>query len=230
MARLIDLSQDIYEGMPVYPGHLKTVLFDHASHEETAPRFDSGFSFQTKGFLLNDNGPTHVDSFSHLDPDPSADTIDKMPLELFYGDAVCVDVTGAAPRTDIPVARVEEGLAAAGLEVRRGDIVLFHTGTWDAHAGTKAYLSEFPGFGADVADWIVERGVKAFGVDTCTPDNPSSRIYPIHMMGRAHHITHYENLANLGQVVGRRFTFIGLPLKLVGAHGGPTRAAAVLDD
>jgi kynurenine formamidase len=50
------------------------------------------------------------------------------------------------------------------------------------------------------------------------------------MMGRKHHITHYENLTNLDQVVGRRFTFIGLPLKLTGAHGGPTRAAALLDD
>ena len=228
--RLVDLSQDIYQGMFVYPGHLKTVLFDHVSHEETAPRFDSGFSFQTKGFLLNDNGPTHVDSFSHLDPDPSAATIDQMPLDLFYGEAVCVDVTGAPPRTDIPVARVEDGLASAGLDVRPSDIVLFRTGTYERYGGTKAYLFEFPGLGPDVGEWIVEKRVKCFGVDTCTPDNPDSRIYPIHMMGRTHHITHYENLANLDQVVGRRFTFAGFPLKLQGAHGGPTRAVAILDD
>jgi kynurenine formamidase len=229
MPRTVDLSQEIYTGMMVYPGHLKTVLFDHASHEETAPRFDSGFSFQTKGFLMNDNGPTHVDSFSHLDPDPTAQTIDEMPLELFFGDAVCIDVTGAAPRTDIGVDRVEQGLADAGQDVREGDIVLFYTGTATAYQGTPEYVSEFPGLGADVADWIVDHGVKSFGVDTCTPDNPSSRSYPIHMMGRAHHITHYENLTNLDKVAGRRFTFIGLPLKLKGAHGGPTRAMAVLD-
>jgi kynurenine formamidase len=230
MPRIVDLSQDIYTGMMVYPGHLKTVLFDHATHTETAPRFDSGFSFQTKGFLLNDNGPTHVDSFSHLDPDPSAQTIDQMPLELFYGDAVCVDVTGAEPRTDIPVSRVEQGLADAGQEVRSGDILLFYTGTATKYGGTPEYVTEFLGLGADVADWIVDKGIKSFGIDTCTPDNPSSRIYPIHMMGRAHHITHYENLTNLDQVGGCRFTFIGLPLKLKGAHGGPTRAVAVLDD
>lgn len=228
--RLVDLSQDIYQGMMVYPGHLKTVLFDHATHAETAPRFESGFSFQTKGFLLNDNGPTHVDSFSHLDPDPSAATIDQMRLDLFYGDAICVDVTGARPRTDIPVSRVEQGLASAGLEVHADDIVLFRTGTYERVGGTEAYLSEFPGLGVDVADWIVERKVKCFGVDTSTPDNPTSRIYPIHMMGRKQHITHYENLANLDQVSGRRFTFVGFPLKLRGAHGGPTRAVAILTD
>ena len=80
--QIIDLSQDIYEGMKVYPGHLKTVQFEHATHEETAPRFDGGFSFQTTGFMLNDNGPTHVDSFSHLDPDPSAETIEKTALRF----------------------------------------------------------------------------------------------------------------------------------------------------
>jgi Putative cyclase len=46
--------------------------------------------------------PTHVDSFSHLDPDPTAQTIEQMPLDLFYGTAVCLDVTGvpvaACPR------------------------------------------------------------------------------------------------------------------------------------
>lgn len=228
--RLVDLSQDIYTGVPVYPGHLKTVLFDHASHEETAPRFTSGFSFQTKGFLMNDNGPTHVDSFSHLDPDPSASPIDQMPLDLFYGPAICIDVTGAEPRTDISVGRVEQGLADAGLRVEPGDIVLFYTGTWNIYAGKPEYVREFPGLGADVADWIVERGVKSFGVDSSTPDNPSSTIYPIHMMGRKHHITHYENLANLDRVAGKRFIFVGFPLKLRGAHGGPTRAVAVLDD
>jgi len=34
----------------------------------------------------------------------------------------------------------------------------------------------------------------------------------------------------MDQVAGSRFTFIGLPLKLKGAHGGPMRAVGVLDD
>jgi kynurenine formamidase len=174
---LVDLSQDIYEGMKVYPGHLKTVQFEHATHEETAPRFDSGFSFQTTGFMLNDNGPTHVARSATSTPTRRRSRY-QMPLNLFWRRDR-IDVTGAEPRTDVPVSRVEEGLAADGLDVRPGDILLFRTGTYERLGGTKAYLSEFPGLGADVADWIVERQVKAFGVDTCTPDNPSSTIYPI---------------------------------------------------
>jgi kynurenine formamidase len=50
------------------------------------------------------------------------------------------------------------------------------------------------------------------------------------MMCRHAHVTHYENLANLDKVVNRRFVFAGFPLKLRGAHGGPTRAVAILED
>lgn len=227
--RLIDLSQDIYEGMKVYPGHLKTVTFQHVTHEETAPRFEGGFSFQTWGFMLNDNGPTHVDSFSHLDPDPDAPTIDQMPLELFYGEAVCIDVSLIPARTDITSDNLETALAEAGHSISRGDMLLLYTATYDRFRGTPQYLTDFPGLGEEASQWILERGVKTFGVDSPTPDNPTSRTYPCHMMCRANHVTHYENLV-LTEVVGRRFTFIGFPLKVVGAHGGPTRAVAILED
>jgi kynurenine formamidase len=228
MTRLIDLSQPIYEEMKVYPGHLKTVTFQHATHEETAPRFEGGFSFQTLGFMLNDNGPTHVDSFSHLDPDPSAQTIDQMSLDLFYGDALCVDVSGVPEHTDITPDHIEAGLAQASLEVKAGDMCFFYTATYDRYAGKKEYLSNFAGLGAEAAEWIVDKGIKTFGVDSPTPDNPISKTYPIHMMCRRVHITHYENLV-LTEVVGRRFTFVGFPLKVIGAHGGPTRAVAIVD-
>jgi kynurenine formamidase len=230
VSRLIDLSQPIYTGMKVYPGHLKTVVFEHATHEETAPRFDSGFSFQTTGIMLNDNGPTHVDSFSHLDPDPDAPTIDQMPLELFYGPAICLDVSDRPAKTDITGDHLDAALERSGLAVHEGDTVLFYTATYNRHQGTPAYLTDFPGLGESGSQWIVDNGVKVFGVDTPTPDNPTSTSYPCHMMCRRHRKTHYENLANLDQVVNTRFTFIGLPLKTVGAHGGPTRAAALTQD
>lgn len=230
MSRLIDLSQPIYQGMKVYPGHLKTVVFEHVTHEETALRFEGGFSFQTTGIILNDNGPTHVDSFSHLDPDPDAPTIDAMALDLFYGPAICLDVSDRPPRTDITAEHLDDALDRSGLQLRSGDIVLFRTATYERHGGKPEYLTDFPGIGESGSQWIVDHEVKTFGVDTPTPDNPISKTYPCHMMCRRHRKTHYENLANLDQVVNTRFTFIGLPLKTVGAHGGPTRAAALTDD
>ncbi len=226
--QLIDLSQPIYEGMQVYPGHLKTVTFQHATHEETAPRFESDFSFQTLGFMLNDNGPTHVDSFSHLDPDPEAPTIDQMALDLFYGPAICLDVSAVPEQTDITADHLEAALGSSGLTLNPGDHCFFYTATYDKYGGTSKYLTDFAGLGASAVEWIVDREVTTFGVDSPTPDNPTSSIYPAHLMCRRERKTHYENLV-LTEVVGSRFTFVGFPLKVVGAHGGPTRAVAIID-
>jgi kynurenine formamidase len=52
----------------------------------------------------------------------------------------------------------------------------------------------------------------------------------VHLFSRASGITHYENLANLAEVAGRRFTFFGFPLRIRGGHGSPVRAVAMLDD
>jgi kynurenine formamidase len=190
VGRLIDLSQEIYQGMYVYPGHLKTVIWDFHSHEETRERFEGGMSYQSKGLLMSDHGPTHVDALNHLDPREGAPSIDEMDLSLFYGDATCIDVSHKEPQTYIDDTDLDE-------------------------AGS---------------NWIVEKGIKIFGVDSPSPDNPISRTYPCHMMCREHGITHYENLANLDQLVGKHFTLIGFPLRLRGGTGSPVRTVAVLDE
>src|SRR5262245_17890772 len=116
--RLIDLSQEIYQGMPVYAGHLKTVIWEHASHEEIAPSFEGGFSYATRGLLLSDHGPTHVDALAHLDPAPSAPTIELMGLEHFYGPGTCIDVSDARAHTDITPERLQQATRDAGDQLR----------------------------------------------------------------------------------------------------------------
>jgi kynurenine formamidase len=225
---LIDLSQEIYQGMPVYPGHLKTVIWEHASHAETARNFEGGFSFRSSGLLMSDHGPTHVDALAHLDPRPGAPAIDAMALDTFYGDATCVDVSHKGPHDYVSAEEMDAAEAAGGVRVEPGMILLIRTGTADRLGGTPEYTSQYPGLDESAAGWLRDRGVKAFGVDSPSPDNPISRTYPVHMMCRAEGITHFENLANLDRVVGRAFTFIGFPLRIRAGTGSPVRAVAVL--
>jgi kynurenine formamidase len=214
--------------MPVYAGHLKTAVWEYHSHEETVEAFDGGFSYQSRGLVLSDHGPTHVDSFSHFDPSADAPAIDQMDLAQFCGPATCIDVSHADPHAFIGADQLDVAVAKAGGLLAHGDVLLLHTGTHKRLGGTPAYSRDYPGLDEGAAEWLVAQGVKAFGVDSPSPDNPISRTYPVHMMCRREHITHYENLANLDLLVGRRFTFIGFPLRIRNGTGSPVRAVAVV--
>ena len=48
-------------------------------------------------------------------------------------------------------------------------------------------------------------------------------------VGLASPSTVHAHLANLERVVGKRFLYVGLPLKLAGGTGCPIRAVAVLE-
>jgi hypothetical protein len=102
--------------------------------------------------------------------------------------------------------------------------------TYDCFHGRLDYLGQYPGLDESGSAWLVEKGIKIFGVDSPSPDNPISRTYPCHMMCREHGIAHYENPANLDQLVGRRFTFVGCSLRIRGGIGSPVRPVAVLDE
>ena len=107
----------------------------------------------------------------------------------------------------------------SGVSVNEGDTLLLYTGTYNHYYGKVDYLSQYPGLDESGSGWLVEKGIKIFGVDSPSPDNPISSTYPCHMMCREHGIVHYENLANLDNLVGKRFTFIGLPLRIRGGTG-----------
>ena len=91
-------------------------------------------------------------------------------------------------------------------------------------------LNGFAGISAEAVHWMADRGVKIFGVETISPDLVYlTDEYPTHRACAERGLTHYENLNNLAEVVGRRFLFVGLPLRLEVAYGSPVRAAAILD-
>jgi kynurenine formamidase len=230
MSKIIDLSQEIYDGMPVYKGHLETKVWQHHRHEDTAPNFDSDFSYQSLGITFCDHGPTHVDAFSHLDTAPDAPTIDQMSLDMFWGEGICLDVSDVRAPDYITGEHLERAHGDSAVKLRQGDVLLIRTGSPERYGGTAEYTTAYPGLDQSAADWLSAHKPKVFGIDSPSPDNPIDRIYPAHLYSRRERVTHYENLANLEQVTGRRFTFFGFPLRVRGGHGSPVRALAMLDD
>jgi kynurenine formamidase len=235
MARkLIDLTQEIYNGMPVYPGHQRTVLFDVKTHDETRELNKPGKHTSTvMGLLMCDHGPTHVDAFVHIDSSPAAESIDQLPLDLFYTPAVCLDVSHRRAGECITAQDLENACAKANQKVEKGMTVLLYTGHFNRCYPRMEWLMQYPGLDREAMLWLAAKGVVNVGIDSPSIDSSSemkNKNYPAHAVCREKRILNTENLAHLERVVGKRFDFIGLPLLIRRGTGSPIRAVAAFEE
>ncbi|HUB14772.1 MAG TPA: cyclase family protein [Acetobacteraceae bacterium] len=228
--RLIDLSREIHHKMARLPNHPMVIIAPFTTHEEK--RIADGYLFSSAVMSLNmgDHSGTHVDAPYHFDERPGAATIDQMPLENFFTDAVCLDLSHKPLCSDITIADLEMAERAAGIEIRPKDTVLLHMDFHRRTQGTDAYLTDFPGLTKESAIWLGERAITMFGVEAVSPGRPGRNNFEVHHVCRDMGFTHVEGLVNLDQLVGKgRFRFIGFPLRIKGGTGSPIRAVAWLD-
>jgi kynurenine formamidase len=228
--RLIDLTQEIYEGMVLWKGHPPTKIVVHATHEDTAALFDPPYSYTAETITLTTHAGTHTDSVSHVDPRPGAPSIEELPLDWFYTEAICIDLSHLPPRSLYSVADIEQALARHGLDIRPGDTVLIHSGHYSRTRDTDAYATEYSGLSREAAELIYGRGAVNIGAEAPSIDVAGTTTYPSHLVCRELGRLNTENLADLSAVVGRRFRYIGLPLPIRRGSGSPVRAVAVLED
>jgi len=237
---IVDLSIEVFEGQPVYPSHQKTAIFEAKTHEDTRNRYgEDALTTTTLGILMSDHGPTHTDAIYHFDPSDNAETIEEMPLHMFYTSAVCVDVTHIRSAEDyLSTSELQDRLEDAGLAIESGDTVLLYTGHLERNWDTHDWLYDYGGLTREVTEWIADQGAVSIGVDAPSIDSSAEMKrrqrgeedhYPAHQVCKERSITNTENMANLGEVAGERFTYIGLPLKIREGTGSPVRAVAIRD-
>ena len=230
MAELIDLSQEIYTGMPVYKKLPPVTVSVHATHEEWAGQPDAPQQTPAVNHLaMGEHTGTHVDALSHMGSAWAGQTIDTMPLSTFYTEGICLDLSAKQPAELIEVADLEAALAAAELTLQPGDTVLIYTDHYRRAFGTEAW-GRGPGLSAEATRWLGEQRIAAFGVETMAPGVSGVSNKEVHRICGELGFTHYENLINLHLLIGRgRFRFIGLPLRIRGGTGSPVRAVAVFE-
>ena len=227
---IIDLSQEIYSGMPVFPGMPGVTVAMHVSHEEwdKIPASDV-VSPAVNRLELGEHTGTHVDALNHMAREYRGRSIDSMPLAMFYTQGLCLDLSHKGLQELIESADLERALSAAGLKIEPGDTVLLYTDHYRRAFGTDDW-ERSPGLSADATRWLGEQGIAAFGVEAAAPGVRHVSNRQVHHICGELGFTHYENLVNLHQLVGRgRFRFIGLPLKIRGGTGSPVRAVAVFE-
>ncbi len=235
MPEVVDLTCpfDMNHSVPQYP----TIAPDiQLGFKYTIPR-DGRYCGEIHLFA---HAGTHVDAPLHIFEDGAS--LDQIPLDRFHGEAICLD---------IPKGALEEitadDLEQAGADVGKGDIVLIHTG-WGRYyvddPKDSYYLAyRQPGLVQDAAQWLVDRGVKAVGIDTFAIRHPELSptmtledrkagkprpVEPVHDILLSNQVVIVEQLTNLDKIAGQRVQVSFFPLNLVGFDGSPVRAVAFL--
>jgi kynurenine formamidase len=139
------------------------------------------------------------------------------------------------PRYEITVADLKGALQREGVQIRSGDMVLFHTG-WGSlwmKDNTRFGDSE-PGIGVAAAQMLVDAEVVVVGADTwgveVMPNPDNSLSAPVHQLFLARNgIYLHENLitADLARDNVYEFVYVFAPLRLKGATGSPGNPIAI---
>lgn len=208
---VIDISQPLGPATAVWPGDRPLAL-------EWTLRRDRGDSVDVAAITLSVHTGTHVDGPMHTGPGPGAG---ELPLAAFVGPAVVVDarpfVTGEPPAVG---PEVLEGVDAAGTPR-----VLLRTRD---HADPTRFPDRVVALSAALARRLVEDGFVLVGTDAPSIDPVESTALEAHRLLAGAGIVNVENLALSGVEPGR-YTFVGLPLRLVGADSSPVRAVLLED-
>jgi len=230
MLEIIDLSQEIFTGMPIFPGLPEVKITIHVSHEELEGITDSDVVSPAVNRLeLGEHTGTHVDAINHMKRQYRGQSIDTMPITMFYTEGICLDLSHKGLLELIEIADLERALSEAKLEIKPGDTVLLYTDHYRRAFGTDDWHNG-PGISIAAARWLGEQQIAAFGVETVSPGVRHVSNKEVHWICGELGFTHYENMMNLYQLIGRgRFRFIGLPLKIRGGTGSPVRAIAVFE-
>ena len=228
--QLVDLSRTIEHRTPAHPSHPPVIVTVWNDHSEVKKAGNTEFTSKSLTLSMSDHSATHVDAPCHFSSSSGAVSIDKVPLENFYTEAICLDLSHVALKHEITVAEMEAALKVSGEEIQKGDTVLIHMGVNDRLFGKPEYLHDFPGLHVEAVHWLADKGIIMFGVEAISPAPEGEPNFKAHIACAQRGITHMEGLMNLDKLLEQgRFRFIGFPLKIKDGTGSPIRAVAVIE-
>ena len=206
--KIIDISQEIYSGMPVYPG-------DPSFQERRVSSFKQGDMCEVSEITMGTHCGTHVDAPLHMLPDGAP--LDSIPLDSFIGKCRVLTV----PYPIISEKTLEE------FEIKPGERILLRTdpnGKYNRHGKfNPAVLS------MRAAQYLAQLPVKLVGIDAPTVENMELCDGEVHRTLLKAGIPILEGL-RLEEVEGENYTLSALPIRLNGENGAPCRAVLIEED
>lgn len=198
---------------------------------------------------------THIDALNHyglhgriwngFDPDTQlgdrgwkktgAETIPPI-----VARGVMIDVAAAqgvamlAPLHRVTASDLKAALARQGTTIRRGDVVLVHTGRMALFDKAKEFTKDPPGLSPDGAAFLADAGAMIVGADNLSLETFPSQVegdwVPVHTYLLGHKGIPIIEMAVLDALAKDHvytFAFVGGSLKFRGASAAPIRPVAI---
>ena len=167
--RLVDLSHPWGYSTPMWPAgedfYIQKVQYMSKANRLTQLMYGFHMHIGT-----HSDSPAHVvqgGAFTH-----------ELPLENFYGTGVVVDIPKGKWEIITP-----EDLEKATPRIEKGDIVIIHTGSHRHWGHSDDYFMNGPGLNKAAGQWLVQKGIKALGVDMQALDHPCATYMVDHGVG-----------------------------------------------
>ncbi|KIL38033.1 hypothetical protein SD70_29150 [Gordoniibacillus kamchatkensis] len=226
---VVDLTVTLEKGIPRWPSHPHLVIDQTVTHEH------DGYYCQSVSFA--EHTGTHMDAPYHAHRELPHLTLESVAPDALIGMCTSIDLSGREwlPGESAELDDVERALARTGAEIDEGDIVLINFGWlkrfWTTGRDWRYYADNQPGLTKEVADFLLEKRVRAVGTDTIAVGTPIadgvSGYCHFHQRVLKNEIYLMECLVNLELLPAKCF-FIAAPLKIHNGSGSPVRALAYI--
>jgi kynurenine formamidase len=213
VARFIEVSHPVVDGMKTYPGLPEPVVNVNVSYEASHERYQGKAEFFIASLHLCGNTGTYVDSPIHRFRD--AADLASLPLERLADlETVVLDCT--------------EGEGAIGPEALTGvelryRAVLIRT-DFSRYWGTPEYFEPNPFLTAEACDMLVRAGALFVGIDSLNIDDTADPSRPAHTKLLGAGIPICEHMTNLAAVPESGGRLHAVPIAWVGGASFPVRA------
>jgi arylformamidase len=221
-ARLIDLTHELDDHIPMFPGLPGLELSDLLDRDASRANYEGDTSFLIQRIALKGNCGTYMDAPFHRYP--GGVDLAALPLE----STACLpgvridarDATTSGRRT------IDESYLN-GCDVG-GRAVLFWTG-WDDRWPDASYLDPNPFINADLAERLVEEGAALVGIDCWNIDDTENGSRPAHSILLRGGVPIVENLRSLSALECDNFSFTAAPIPIRNGTAIPVRAFAIVE-
>jgi len=204
--KVIDLTIELSENTPVYPGDKKPDV------TRTGKISENGYIDFTLTTGMHTG--THIDGPMHMqEQSPYLSEID---IDQFTGKGILINASGE---------KIIEWKPEYDGEITADSIVLIYTGHSEK-IGKDQYFTDHPVISENFAEKLVSKKIKLLGIDSPSPDYPP---YSVHKIFFKSGILIAENLTNLDKLQSyKNFTIAALPLK-IRTDSAPARIVAIID-